>query len=128
MPQPCKNCGGKYTFNALDKKTDPLHAGMWACESCGNQYLQRRRKPKHKNGIPKGQSFNPLQVGIAIGEYLRKLETEVAELKECVEDRDRLQKQVYSLQEKVNEYKLNSTTDTKMIHIPLGIGQLTDHM
>ena len=123
MAAKCK-CGGRFIFSSYVKEADPINAGRWECKSCSKSFLQRRRKPK----LPKtkqvnsssGSTFNPLQAGIAIAEYIRSLEDQVAELRSCVSDRDALQTQVYSLQERLNELKLSNTN---LIHIPIGRGK-----
>lgn len=71
----------------------------------------------HKTSNSKSQEFNPLQAGIAISAYISQLEKDNAELKECLESRDELQEQVYKLQSKLNEYKLN---EGQKISIPVG--------
>ena len=118
MAANCK-CGGKYEFTPTP--TYPTNSGRWKCSVCIKGFDQKRRKPK----LPKaqqvnsssGSTFNPLQAGIAIAEYIRSLEDQVTELRSCVSDRDALQTQVYSLQERLNELKLS---DTNLIHIPIG--------
>jgi len=119
MANLCK-CGGKFKFQKF-----PNHdtfSGQWSCSSCQKSFFQKKCLPKQAPSKPahSDSTFNPLQAGIAIAEYIRSLEDQVAKLRTYVSDRDALQTQVYSLQERLNELKLN---DTNLIHIPIGRGK-----
>lgn len=119
MADKCK-CGGKFIFHSYGK-SDLSYIGEWKCDSCSKKFAQKKRQSKpNQVDSSSGSTFNPLQAGIAIAEYIRSLEDEVAELKSCVSDRDDLQKQVYSLQERLNELKLS---DCNLVHIPFGRGK-----
>jgi len=119
MAANCK-CGGKFKyFKWSSPENHAESSGFWECQKCNKHFEQKKRKPKTQSKGP-SSSFNPLQAGIAIAEYIRSLEDQVTELRSCVSDRDALQTQVYSLQERLNELKLS---DTNLIHIPIGRGK-----